>query len=77
MNTLSDKTLQLLIIALDEKLNALQNQVRALGEDDDNIDYLEMEMMDLSNAAIELKNLYEEAYKQAGNLPPYEELISR
>jgi hypothetical protein len=73
VSQISAATLVVAIKAVNEKATALAKA--AENEDDPRLEIIEMQLLDVSKAEIELKRIYEDIQRASDNLPLYEVLI--
>ena len=75
MANVSGRTLVAVIQILDDKIKSMQAQISAGDPADASLVDVEEEMVEYTVAAMELKKAYAEALAEAGNLPPYSDLV--
>lgn len=71
--TISAHTLTMAVLAVDARINELQEQIAR--SRDPALSDLEQELLSYSKAEMELRRLYVQMQKASDNLPPYEELV--
>jgi hypothetical protein len=77
MAQISDNSLMVTIQVLDEKIWSMRNQVDEADENDNGLADLEEELLSYTLVAQELRDRYEDALENTGNLPPYLELVRK
>jgi hypothetical protein len=77
MTELSGNSLMVLVQLLDEKIQSLRARVDASDPGDPELADVEEELMGDSIVAMELRASYEAAAADSGNLPPYDELVTK
>jgi hypothetical protein len=77
MVQISDNSLMVTIQVLDEKIWSMKNQVDEADENDNGLADLEEELLSYTLVAQELRDRYEDALENTGNLPPYLELVRK
>jgi hypothetical protein len=77
MAQISDNSLMVTIQVLDEKIWSMKNQVDEADENDNGLADLEEELLSYTLVAQELRDRYEDALENTGNLPPYLELVRK
>ncbi|MES2117685.1 MAG: hypothetical protein V4578_21155 [Pseudomonadota bacterium] len=71
--SISDQTAIMAIRAIAAKTRELAAQIESA--DDDEVSYLEEELLDYSKAQMDLKRHYTTVQAQSDNLPPYDSLL--
>lgn len=71
--SISDQTVIMAIRAIAAKTRELETQINAGDEDD--VSYLEEELLAYSRAQMDLKRHYIEVQRLSDNLPPYDSLL--
>jgi hypothetical protein len=77
MAQISDNSLMVTIQVPDEKIWSMKNQVDEADENDNGLADLEEELLSYTLVAQELRDRYEDALENTGNLPPYLELVRK
>jgi hypothetical protein len=77
MPQISSSALVLLVQLVDEKIGELERLIQRTPESAEELVDHEDELASCAKVELELKAAYEEAAKTVGNLPRYEELVSR
>lgn len=75
MNKLSNQSLVVLVQLVKQEVERLASLRDRMDAEDPLLPDLEQELLDCSLVADELRNLYEDAAKSAGNLPNYRQLV--
>lgn len=73
--SISDQTVIMAIRAIAAKTRELETQINAGDEDD--VSYLEEELLAYSKAQMDLKRHYAIVQGQSDNLPPYDSLLDQ
>jgi cell division protein FtsL len=71
--SISDHTVIMAIRAISAKTRQLETQIETADEDE--VSYLEEELLDYSKAQMDLKRHYSAVQGQSDNLPPYDSLL--
>lgn len=71
--SISDQTVIMAIRAIAARTRELETQINAADEDD--VSYLEEELLAYSRAQMDLKRHYSVVQGQSDNLPPYDSLL--
>lgn len=71
--SINDQTVIMAIRAIAAKTRELETQIDAGDEDD--VSYLEEELLAYSRAQMDLKRHYTDVQAQSNNLPPYDSLL--
>ena len=74
VSAFSPKTLIVAVKAVHRQANELEEAVK--DEDNPDLHFLQMELMEVSNAETELKHIYETLQRESDNLPLYKRLIA-